>query len=317
MQATRKMLRAVSALLFAALVALPTARAEWVRSDKAIGWSQGGSVVWQFSFDQKLGKPFFHPVSVPGQSSLTNFKPEDHPWHYGFWFSWKYINGVNYWEEDRASGKAEGKTQWGDPVIETDERGGATIKLAVRYVNPSGQVDVEEERVIVISAPAADGQYFFDWQARFTAGKQGAFLDRTPMPDEPRGQFNGGYGGLALRLASAPAELDVMTLRGTIVDFPQQRARPSAPAVAFNLRSGGHFMGGVAIFSDPANSGSDAPWYIVNAPEMRFACAAVLAPKPLKYAPGETWMLHYRVVVKATAWKAEELTLPPGGTKGE
>jgi len=23
---------------------------------------------------------------------------EDHVWHLGYWFSWKYINGVNYWK---------------------------------------------------------------------------------------------------------------------------------------------------------------------------------------------------------------------------
>src|SRR5882672_8277076 len=78
-----------------------TAYAGWQRDDQSIAWHEGSNVVWRFSFDDKKGKPFFHPISAGG-TAFTNFKPQDHPWHYGLWFSWKYINHVNYWEEDRA-----------------------------------------------------------------------------------------------------------------------------------------------------------------------------------------------------------------------
>src|SRR5690349_20967673 len=71
--------------------------AEWQRDGTSLAWRSGTNVAWRFSFDPKKGKPFFHPLAVAGGPALTNFKPEDHPWHYGLWFSWKYINHANYW----------------------------------------------------------------------------------------------------------------------------------------------------------------------------------------------------------------------------
>src|SRR6478736_747657 len=108
-------------LLLSVCLALP-ASAEWLRDDVTIAWREGTNVAWRFSFDPKKGKTYFDPVAVGG-TALTNFKPEDHPWHYGLWFSWKYINQANYWEENRQTGKAEGATRWNPPVIETKPDG--------------------------------------------------------------------------------------------------------------------------------------------------------------------------------------------------
>ena len=57
------------------------ARGEWVRTETSIARKVGDSTLWRFSFDPKAGKPYFHPVAVGTGASLTNFKPEDHPWH--------------------------------------------------------------------------------------------------------------------------------------------------------------------------------------------------------------------------------------------
>ncbi|MBA7592916.1 Vitamin B12 transporter BtuB [subsurface metagenome] len=53
--------------------------------------------IWKFNFDKTEGKPYFHPLALEDGTPLTWLRPEDHPWHRGFWFSWKYINGLNYW----------------------------------------------------------------------------------------------------------------------------------------------------------------------------------------------------------------------------
>jgi type 1 glutamine amidotransferase len=42
-------------------------------------------------------KPYFHPLTV-NSTILSCVSPPDHTWHLGLWFSWKFINGVNYWE---------------------------------------------------------------------------------------------------------------------------------------------------------------------------------------------------------------------------
>ncbi|MEK7780102.1 MAG: DUF6807 family protein, partial [Verrucomicrobiota bacterium] len=242
-----------------------------------------------------------------GGTALTNCKPEDHPWHYGLWFSWKYINKANYWEENRQTGKAEGATRWSAPVIETKPDGRATIKLQVTYTHPTGRVDMIEQRNLKISAPKADGSYTIDWHADFIAGKEGAVLDRTPMPGDPEGKVNGGYAGLGLRLAAPPLGLSVLCSTGAVNQFVSDRARPSAPAIAFNFTEGAREVGGIAIFSDPANAGANAPWYMVNSKQMRFACAAILAPKIRTLKAGEEMKLRYRIAIRSQAWTVESL----------
>lgn len=295
---------ALCSVVFAGVVA-QTARADWQRDETSIAWRDGTNTVWRFSFDPKKGKTFFDPVAVRG-TTFTNFKPEDHPWHYGLWFSWKYINHANYWEEDRATGKAEGATRWITPEIETKPDGSAAIKLALSYTHPSGRVDLMERRDLNISAPKADGSYTIDWQSSFKAGKEGAELDRTPMPGEPKGAVNGGYAGLSLRMAAPPLTFSVLCSTGAVDRFVNERARPFASALACNFAKDNHDLGGIAIFNDPSNVGDNA-WYVVDSKQMRFACAAILAPRIITLKPGEEMKLHYRIALSPKAWTVESL----------
>jgi hypothetical protein len=298
-----------------ALVAAPAvARAEWVRDSTSLAWRANGETVWRFSFDPKSGKPFFDPVSVAGGPSLTNFKPEDHPWHYGLWFSWKYINHVNYWEEDRRSGQAAGATRWGAPTIATRPDGSATIRLAVTYARTTGEVDLTETRVLTVSAPSADGAYSVDWDMRFRAGSEGAALDRTPMPGEPNGAVNGGYAGLSVRLAASPLSVAFTSTEGAVTEFTRDRARPWATAVGASFARDGRDAGAIAVLTDAANVGTredgKAPWYLINAPapqDFRFLCAAVLAPSPRTIPAGGELRLRYRVALRRAAWTPEAL----------
>lgn len=284
------------------------ARGSWTRDAGSLAWTVGTDVIWRFSFDDKYGKPFFNPVKPVGGPSLTNFKPEDHPWHYGLWFSWKYINGANYWEENRTTGKAEGATRWFTPTIVTAADGSARISMNLTYTHPSGRVDLTESRTLAVSAPAADGSYTIDWQSAFVAGPEGAVLDRTPMPGEPKGAINGGYAGLGVRLPSAPLVMTVVSPEGPVTNFVGDRARPNTRAVGCNFADNGTTVAALAILSDPANIGEKAPWYLINSAEMRFADPAVLAPAIKTMKAGENWTLRYRLVVSRTAWTPESLT---------
>lgn len=284
-----------------------SAHAEWQKDETSVGWRVGTKLLWRFSFDPKKGKTFFHPLTIGNDFSFTNFKPEDHPWHYGLWFSWKYINRVNYWEEDRKTGHAEGATTWTTPKIKTKPDGGATIRFSVAYTNPSNRVDMTESRVLKISPSTPDGGYTIDWSAEFKAGNAGAILDRTPMPGEPGGQVNGGYAGLGLRMASAPVTMSVVTTTEPVSRFESDRARPNAPAVGCNFSDGTNQLGGIGIFSDPKNAGENATWYLINSDKMRFACPSILAPKILTLKPGQKFNLHYRITVRKQPWTPEAL----------
>ncbi len=297
---------AVALVLSVIAFAPTTARAEWVRDSVSIAWVSGGNTLWRFSFDPKNGKVFFNPVGATGES-LTNFKPSDHPWHYGLWFSWKYINHINYWEEDRVSGQAAGLTRWDTPKIEARRDGSAKIEVNVRYSRSTGETDMTEVRVLNVSAPKADGSFTIDWDMRFTVGKDSVELDRTAMPGEPRGAVNGGYAGLSVRLA--PLDMSVMSTDGAVTDFPGSRARPNAAAVAGNFKDGEKQIGGIAILNDASNNQEKGPWYIINQErdKFRFICAAILAPA-IKHLPaGGKLNLKYRVAVKPGAWSQDDL----------
>lgn len=294
------------ALVAGLLMAFASVRAEWQRTDTTLAWLKGDDVVWQLSFDPARGKPFFHPLSVDGGTSLTNFRPEDHPWHYGMWFSWKYINDANYWEENRTTGRSEGATRWSPPTIATNDDGSATVAMELTYTHPSGRVDLTEARVLKISAPVKGGGYFIDWTSQFTAGPIDVVLDRSPLPGEPGGRYYSGYAGLSVRLASAPTVVEFMSTDGPIAEYANERSRPAVPAVAANITEGGADVGSLAILSAPENIGERAPWYLVKS-EMRFACAAVLAPKKITLSAGGKWTLEYRVALRPNAWTPEDL----------
>lgn len=289
----------------------PAAFGEWQCDDKSLAWVSGTNVFWRFSFDPAKGKPFFHPLAPGGEVPLTNFRPADHPWHYALWFSWKYIKHadgrrVNYWEENSA-GNAQGKTRWEPPTIETTADGRAAIRMQLSYVNPAGETDLTELRELQISAPAADGSFAIDWLARFTAGDKDLVLDRTPMPGEPGGAVNGGYAGLSARMVPLPITMSVVTTAGPAERFVSNRARPNAAAVACNFTDGSRDVGGLAFFSDPANTGGDTAWYIIDSRQMPFICQAILAPKPLPVPAHGGLTLRYRIGVSPKAWTQAEL----------
>lgn len=283
-------------------------RAEWRREPNSIAWCRGGAEAWRFVFDPAEGKPHF-AVLAPGGVNLVAAHPENHVWHYGLWFSWKLINGVNYWEELGTPPRAEGETRWTAPEIATQPEGAATIRLRVSHGRDDGRVEFSETRELRLSAPAPDGSFAIDWSAHFVAGDSTVVLDRTPMPGEPGGQVNGGYGGLGLRLAITAERPALVTPGGVVTRFENERARPHAAALGCNLAVAGQPLGSVAIINlVPASGAAEAiPWYVANTPAMRFVCAAILAPRPLTLEPGATLDLRYRILVRPIAWTPEAL----------
>ena len=119
-------------------------------------------------------KPYVHPLRTPSGHCLTRVEPPDHRWHRGLWFTIKFVNGENFWEEEEPYG-----TQ-----VHVDPN-------RIEWLRPNGDVVLREHRVLH-HEPLSDGAYALDWSSVITAAVD-AELDRTPF----RGW--GGYGGLTLR----------------------------------------------------------------------------------------------------------------------
>lgn len=151
---------------------------------KSVQRAENGRIVWRFNFDSELNKPYFHPVALPGGPTLTWDRPPDHVWRRGLWFSWKYINGVNYWELQGGEPKPEGRTTWsiqGDRRRPDEDSGQTRLTTQLRYGPADGPIVLVERRVVEVSPADESGRYHFDWRCRFTAGAVDVKLDRTPL----------------------------------------------------------------------------------------------------------------------------------------
>jgi hypothetical protein len=267
---------------------------------------RGDTVIWQFNYGADEPKPYFHPVALPDGPVVTWNRPPDHVWHHGLWFCWKFINGVNYWEPDRSTGKPAGRTTWSGVQITTTPDGTARIQLDLDYRPADGPSVMTERRVVEVSAPTEDGSYFFDWVCRFTAGPQDVELNRTPLPTEPGGQAWGGYAGLSVRLAAELTDRAADSAAGPVPFNDQSRYRGRALALDYHGLINGRTVG-VAICDHPQNLHHPTPWYVIRSDTMSYFSPAVICYGPHTLPDGQEMTLRYRVWVHPGRWNADRL----------
>lgn len=171
------------------------------KETSAVSMQVGEKTCWVYVPQSKEGKPYFHPLTIPGtDDSLTSFRPSDHPWHLGFWFSWKFINGHNFWEPDVHGGTTYVLAQevWPceDKIFCTE------VTLAYRFKET--ELVREKRRVRVITE--TNGNYTIEWDSTFTAQNTEAIFSCTPSKKNKDGNWiTGGYAGLVWRFADSPA----------------------------------------------------------------------------------------------------------------
>jgi hypothetical protein len=271
---------------------------EWMRTDTSIALENNGKIVWQYNHGPEFSKPHFHPLGLADGTPLTWQRPPDHVWHLGLWFSWKFINGLNYWEEDPGTGLSQGRTEVSRIEPESRPDGSATIRLALEYHPPEEPAVLKEERTLQISAPDSEGVYWIDWEARFTAWEGGeVLLDRTPILGEPEGKDWGGYAGLSLRLSERFPHWEILNSEGgTGVEGTTANR---ADWCCYSLPENSETQASVAIFEAPTNPRHPTTWYTIQRPETPFGffTPALLYREPMTLAPGEELELRYRILI--------------------
>jgi hypothetical protein len=279
----------------------------WIRVEgSSVALERNGETVWRFGFDPELTHPAFHPLALPGGRALTLDRPSDHLHHHGLWFSWKYINGVNFWENAPSSDRPAGRTEWTAPTVELGNDGSARFELPLTYRLPDDQVVMTENRVLEVSPVGADGSFSIDWSSRFESVADEVILDRTPLPGEPGGKVWGGYAGLSARLVQLE-ERAASTLQGTAEFNAADRFRGRSNGFDYSGMLDGEAVG-IAILSDPGNLNAPSPWSAIRSGVMTFFTPAVLCYAPHRMERGEGFDLRYRVVVHPGRWGAEDLT---------
>lgn len=267
----------------------------WIRTDSTVTLQQGSGVIWQYNYNTRFGKPYFHPLTVKN-SDLSCVSPPDHPWHLGLWFSWKFINGVNYWEylkdfnTPETGFKSEGVTQIIHTEVATNPDFSSDIHMKINYHPIQGVSVLDEQRNLHISAPLSDGSYSIDEDHFFNALTDSVSLDRTPIVGEPGGQSWGGYSGLSVR-------------------FNQDYTSPQiiSPLDSAYLRKGNWLYmgfnslrgekGGISIIHHPQFTLGSTSWYVITDQNVPFYyySPAVLFERKIILRKRETLILKYRI----------------------
>lgn len=264
----------------------------WAKTDSSFALQQGTDLIWQFNFNEKHGKPFFHPIYV-GRNNLTCVSPDDHLWHVGQWFSWKYINGVNYWEYQNRTYKSEGVTEIQNINIIPDSDFSAQIELAIIYHPVDGDNVLAERRTINISKPRKDGNVYMDYQFEFTALADSVDINRTPLLGEPDGKSWGGYAGLSIRFNQDFMNSHFISSSG--YKYSINGKTYDWLYMGFTGLDGG--LIGSQICIAPNSQREGAAWYSVNTNDLPFYyfSPAYLYKKSLLLLKGEKFSLNYRV----------------------
>ena len=267
----------------------------WQQTANDLALLNHNKIVWQAVFDPAQGKPYIHPLATLDGTEITALRPADHHWHRGLWWSWKYINHTNYWEENPRTGLSAGRTVILHAQAHVDSDFSARIELEISYHLPDQPPVMRERRLLLFHPPADDGHYALDWSATFTA-ETDVLLDRTPPHRDNQGLITGGsYAGLGLRFPRS------ITNTWTFLNATGESGRQwegsghEARWLDFSGPLPDGQKAGITILDHPTNIRHPTPWYWN--PKLPFFCAALLANEPLQLKAGDSLNLRYYICV--------------------
>lgn len=247
---------------------------------------RNGQTLWEFHPNGPEGKPFIAPLRLPSGQDVAFLRPQDHTWHLGVWFSWKFLNGVNYWEPSDGEtvvdfcefGETDPKKfSWGADV--------ARLQLTYRDRRSPDETVLSEEREIRFSQPDSNGGFVIESHHWFKAGAKDVVVDRTPP--HPKG---GGYAGLGIRLIHGISGFECLC-ENSETEMLTIREKP-ASWVEYRDAQSGNFLR-VTVLKGPETS----RFYAQKSPTYCFINPCPVLTAPLTIKAGETLELHYQIQV--------------------
>jgi len=266
-------------------------------SSGAVSLQEDGKTYWTYVQQSKEGKPYFHPLNIPGtETSLTSFRPPDHAWHLGLWFSWKFINMVNFWEPD-SNGVTRVLSQTVTPPSNSNQPFCADTVLA--YI-AQGEELVREARSIRVTT--GEESYTIAWDSTFTAQKREVSFATTPVTKDKTGIWaTGGYAGLMWRFSDGLALTYTNDLGKTDVSTCGEK---SARLEIFAEEKATGAKAKISFCDHPENPRHPSPWFArhsTNAHGGRgyyLVGPSAIFYEPLTLSPGTTVRFRYTVSVE-------------------
>lgn len=236
---------------------------------------------WAYNADHRK-RPNIHPLATPSGIVLTRDAPPDHPWHHALWFTIKFVNEENFWEE----APPYGVLRHADPTT-------------VHWIRPDRETVVMVDRRSITEVDVgANDAYALDWTITLEP-RVDVVLDRTPFTTW------GGYGGLALRgrgdWSDTRLLLDDGSSRDRVLGEPSRWCDLSGVV--------GGASAGVLLLDHRDNVRHPVPWYGSTKAATygdegwsNFLNAAFLWDGPMAVTAGDLVRFDFRVVVHDGAW---------------
>jgi Methane oxygenase PmoA len=255
-----------------------------------------GATIAGYCFGPELPKPCFHPLATGDGHVITGFQMSDHVWHRGLWFTIKYINQSNFWEERPPFGVQVTRSQ---PKCELVDAQTVRLEHELQWTAEATGAVLDERRTISFHVQA-DGVRRIDWVSSLTP-LQDLVLDRTPYTTW------GGYGGLAFRAARQVHGTSCLLPDGQSVNAIIGQPHPwSLVRGIVDGRPDAKIS--IGMIDHPGNPRSPQPWYCKTGNSYDLMNAAFLFNEPMNVARGEKLEFRYRVLYRDGWWEADEFS---------
>lgn len=144
-----------------------------IDNDRAVEWrTASGTLLMRYVAQpdtplEESPRPYAHPVCSLRGEVLTNFRPNDHPWHHGLSFTINILSGWNFWGGPtyrRGEGYQFRSNHGTQRHVAWLERGATLVAHRLEWIAGGGAL-LDEERRLTVSV-LSESTWSLRWQAR-------------------------------------------------------------------------------------------------------------------------------------------------------
>ncbi|OHB78128.1 MAG: hypothetical protein A2W31_02950 [Planctomycetes bacterium RBG_16_64_10] len=280
-----------TALLLAATAGRPAAgqaRLQVERDETAVSVRMGDQLCLRYRFGNVPYKPYVEQLLTPQGVNVLRDAPHDHLHHHALMFA-VAVEGVNFWEEQRAPGRQARRGTGRAAVDETDGISQVRLSQQLDWIDPRNEQPLlQETRTIVVYAGPTQDATLVTWQARLAvpAGRTAATLTGSP------------YFGLGVRFVESMDDGGQFQNANGATRVAGTNNTRSAWCAYQALANGKPVT--LAMFDHPENVRFPATWYTMGDKPGEFAYLSGtlnLKQQPLTIAADHPLALRYGVAL--------------------
>jgi hypothetical protein len=139
-----------------------------------------GALLWKYVFSpdtpgNEAPRPYAHPLRSLAGDTLTNFRPNDHPWHHGLSLTLASVSGVNFW--GGPSNRAADGYQWRNDHGTQRHRAWIActanrLEHTLDWCGPGGDSLLQERRTLLTTVGTDEWSLRWTSELRNVAGRE-------------------------------------------------------------------------------------------------------------------------------------------------